>query len=472
MGWSSSVLELIGNTPMVELHSFDTGPCKLLVKLESLNPGGSIKDRIGRSMIDAAEKQGLISPGRSVLVEATAGNTGLGLAQNAALKGYRLILVIPDKMSQEKVKHLRALGAEVVMTRSDVGLGHPAYYQDLAKRIAAETPGGFYVDQFNNQANPLAHELTTGPEIWSQTEGAVTAVVCGVGSSGTITGLSRFFAKTGPHVEMVLADPVGSVLVDYIKSGKIGTAGSWLVEGIGEDFIPAIADFSKVKHGYSVSDEEAMNTTRQLLTREGILAGPSSGVLVASAVRYCQEQKSPGVVVTFICDTGNKYLSKVFDDRWMRDNGFLAGGFLAGGFPAGEKFGDLRDLIVNPASTGALISVAPSDSLASAFSRMRQGDVSQLPVIADGEIVGIIDESDVLLATQGNPDAFLTEAQSVMSSELVFVERTQNLEHVLSVLDQGLVALVKDELGFHGLITRSDVIAHLRNGYVKRQRGA
>jgi cystathionine beta-synthase len=178
------------------------------------------------------------------------------------------------------------------------------------------------------------------------------------------------------------------------------------------------------------------------------------------------------VVVTFICDTGNKYLSKVFDDRWMRDNGFLAGGFLAGGFPAGEKFGDLRDLIVNPASTGALISVAPSDSLASAFSRMRQGDVSQLPVIADGEIVGIIDESDVLLATQGNPDAFLTEAQSVMSSELVFVERTQNLEHVLSVLDQGLVALVKDELGFHGLITRSDVIAHLRNGYVKRQRGA
>ena len=246
------ILDLIGNTPLVAVRGLDTGPCRLLVKLESQNPGGSIKDRIGRSMIEAAERDGRIGPG-ATLVEATAGNTGLGLALVAAPKGYRLILVIPDKMSQEKLAHLSALGAEIVMTRTDVGRGHPQYYQDLAERITAETPGACYVNQFNNPANPLAHETTTGPEIWEQTEGRVDAIVCGVGSGGTLTGVSRYFARVAPQVEIVLADPAGSVLADFVRTGQIGTAGSWLVEGIGEDFVPPIADLSRVQRAYTIS---------------------------------------------------------------------------------------------------------------------------------------------------------------------------------------------------------------------------
>ncbi|HXN15403.1 MAG TPA: cysteine synthase family protein, partial [Usitatibacter sp.] len=237
---ANDLLALIGNTPLVEVTNFDTGLCRLFLKLENQNPGGSIKDRIGLSMIEAAERDGSLRPG-GTLVEATAGNTGLGLALVAARKGYRLILVIPDKMSQEKVFHLKAFGAQVVMTRSDVGKGHPDYYQDRAERIAAQTPGAIYVNQFANPANPRAHETTTAPEIWSQMNHDLDAVVCAVGSAGTITGLTRFFREAAPQVAMVLADPKGSVVADYVKTGRVGVAGSWLVEGIGEDFIPPIA---------------------------------------------------------------------------------------------------------------------------------------------------------------------------------------------------------------------------------------
>src|SRR6266436_4601518 len=254
MAVHQNVLDSIGNTPMVELTRFETGPCRLFAKLENQNPAGSIKDRIGLSLIEAAERDGKLGPG-GTLIEATAGNTGLGLALVAAQKGYRLILVIPDKMSQEKILHLRALGARAVITRSDVTKGHPEYYQDLAERIAAETPGAFYVNQFKNPANPLAHETSTGPEIWEQMHHDVDAVVVGVGSGGTLTGLSRFFARVQPDCEIVLADPEGSVLTGYIREKHIGTPGSWLVEGIGEDFVPEIADFSRVKKAYSIPDK-------------------------------------------------------------------------------------------------------------------------------------------------------------------------------------------------------------------------
>lgn len=337
MASHSNILQLIGNTPLVALRRMDTGCCELLVKLESHNPGGSIKDRIGRSMIEAAEMSGAVGPG-STLVEATAGNTGLGLALVAAQKGYRLILVIPDKMSQEKVFHLKALGTEVVMTRSDVGCGHPDYYQDLAERITRETPGAFYINQFANPANPLAHETTTGPEIWAQAEGRVDAVVCGVGSGGTLTGLSHFFARVAPNVEMVLADPVGSILAGYVHTGELGEAGSWLVEGIGEDFIPPIADLSRVRTAFSIGDAESLNTARELLRNEGILAGSSSGTLVAAALRYCREQTEPKRIVTLICDSGNKYLSKMYNDYWMADQGLQRS----------QVYGDLRDLIPAP----------------------------------------------------------------------------------------------------------------------------
>lgn len=318
---NQTVLNLIGNTPMVKVSHIDTGVCNLYLKLESANPGGSIKDRIGLSMINEAEKTGLIRAG-SVLVEATAGNTGIGLALVAAVKGYKIILAIPDKMSREKILHLKAMGAEVIITRSDVNKGHPEYYQDMAEQIAKETPNAFYINQFGNPANPMAHETTTGPEIFNQLNSKIDAVVCGVGSSGTLTGLTHYFQRVKPDVEMIVADPKGSVIKDFIMNGTFGEAGSWFVEGIGEDFIPPIADFSMTKKAYTITDEESFSTARSILHKEGILAGSSSGTLIAAAIKYCKEQKSPKNVVTFVCDTGNKYLTKMFDDIWLQDNGF------------------------------------------------------------------------------------------------------------------------------------------------------
>jgi cystathionine beta-synthase len=447
----SNVLELIGNTPLVELSRIDAGASQLLVKLENHNPGGSIKDRIGRSMIEAAELAGFIGPG-STLVEATAGNTGIGLALVAAQKGYRLTLIIPDKMSQEKVFHLKALGANVVMTRSDVGRGHPDYYQDLAERITRETPGAYYINQFNNPANPLAHETTTGPEIWAQAEHRLDAVVCGVGSGGTITGLSRFFAAVAPHVEIVLADPVGSILAGYIQTGQLGTAGSWLVEGIGEDFLPPIADLSRVRTAYSISDAESLDTARELLKQEGILAGSSSGTLVAAALRYCREQSQPKRVVTLVCDSGNKYLSKMFNDHWMADQGL----------GHGATYGDLRDLIPRRFADGAVVSVGPDEPLAVAYKRMRMYDVSQLPAVEQGKIVGLVDESDLLLAVSHHPAGFSQPVRNFMTTNLETVPRSATLERLQPIFEAGRVAIVADEAGFHGLITRVDVLNHLR----------
>jgi cystathionine beta-synthase len=288
-----AVLDQIGNTPLVRISRFDTGCCELWLKLESQNPGGSIKDRIGVAMIEAAERDGRLQPGGTV-VEATAGNTGLGLALVARAKGYRVVLVVPDKMATEKVLHLKALGAEVHVTRSDVGKGHADYYQDVAARLAASMPGAFFADQFNNPANPLAHETSTGPEIWAQMGHDVDAIVVGVGSGGTLTGLKRFFAKVQPATRFVLADPVGSILADYIKTGSFGELGSWAVEGIGEDFVPSIADLSGIAHAYSIPDEESFASARELLKREGLMGGSSTGTLLAAALRYCREQTAAG----------------------------------------------------------------------------------------------------------------------------------------------------------------------------------
>ena len=449
---AQKVLDLIGSTPLVEVARMDAGKCRLFLKMESQNPGGSIKDRIGVAMIAAAENDGKLKPGGTI-IEATAGNTGLGLALVAALKGYRLVLVVPDKMSREKIFHLKAMGAEVLLTRSDVGKGHPEYYQDMAERLARETPGSFFVNQFGNPANPHAHETTTGPEIWEQMDHKVDAVVFGVGSAGTMTGLSRYFAKVSPDTEMVLADPVGSVLADYVLTGKYGEAGSWIVEGIGEDFIPAIADFSRVKKAYSISDEEACKTVRDLLRKEGILAGSSSGTLIGAALRYCREQAEPRRVVSFVCDSGNKYLSKVFNDYWLMDQGFLKR----------EQYGDLRDLITRRHEEHATVTVAPDDKLMTAYARMKLYDISQLPVLDDGNVVGIVDEWDLLTAAQENPGRFRDPVRSAMTQRIETVGLKTPLKQLTEAFNKGHVAIVVDKGNFYGLITRMDVLNHLRN---------
>jgi cystathionine beta-synthase len=449
-----AILSMIGETPLVEITQFDTGPCHLFLKLENQNPTGSIKDRIALSMIEAAEEDGKLEPGGTV-IEATAGNTGLGLALVAAAKGYRVMLVIPDKMSQEKISHVKALGAEVVLTRSDVTRGHPEYYQDVAARLAGEIPGAFYVNQFGNPANPLAHERTTGPEIWEQMRHDVDAIVVGVGSAGTLTGLGRFFNRVKPRrgIEMVLADPKGSVLYEYVKTGKLVEAGSWAVEGIGEDFIPEIADMSLVTDAYEIDDEESFSVARELLRREGIFGGSSTGTLVAGALRYCREQEKPKRVVSFVPDTGNKYLSKMYNDFWMAEQGFIHR----------PPHGDLSDLISHRAEAGEVITVGPSDTLLTAFKRMRDADVSQLPVVdQSGRALGIIDESDVLVKVHRDSNLFKESVKNAMTDRLETLPPTAKINDLLEVFDRGRVAIVMDRDKFLGLITRTDLLSYLR----------
>jgi cystathionine beta-synthase len=292
----------------------------LFVKLESFNPGGSIKDRIALAMIERAERQGKIKPG-GTLVEATAGNTGVALVQIAILKGYKVLLVIPDKMSKEKISFLMAMGADIVITRSDVSKGHPEYYQDMAKRLASEMDNAVYIDQFENPANPKIHEEVTGPEIWTQMQHELDAIVCGVGTGGHLTGIGHYMKKNAPHVKMILADPEGSILTHYIKTGQLIEKNTkWLVEGIGEDYIPSICDLSVVDDSYTVTDAQSFAMARRLLKEEAIFGGSSSGTVVHAAVEYCRKQTQPKRVLTFIYDSGNKYMSKMYNDDWMKEH--------------------------------------------------------------------------------------------------------------------------------------------------------
>ena len=450
---AASALDLIGNTPIVELKGFDTGPCRLFVKLESANPGGSIKDRIALSMIEQAEADGSLRPGGTI-VEATAGNTGLGLAQVGLLKGYRLLLVVPDKMAREKIQHLRAMGVDVRITRSDVGKGHPEYYQDMAQAIAAKLNNAVYINQFENPANPRAHEATTGPEILAQMGGDVDAVVVGVGSGGTLTGLGRFFAKASPKTAMVLADPVGSILAPLVERGQHVKPGSWVVEGIGEDFVPKNCDLAFVKKAYEIPDSESIATARLLLTRAGILGGSSSGTLLAGALRYCREQTQPKRVVTLVCDTGSRYLSKVYNDSWIAEQGLAQR----------EMHGDLRDLIARSASAGETVTVGPDDTLLTAYNRMRQADVSQLPVLDEGRLIGLVDESDLLEAVEDRrPEArFNQPVSTAMTAKLHTLQANEPLEALLPIFERDEVAIVMEGKEFLGLITRIDLINYLR----------
>ena len=446
----SNVLDMVGRTPMLEVTHIDTGPCRLFLKLELMNPGGSIKDRIGISMIEEAEKRGDIKSG-DTLVEATAGNTGLGLALVAAQKGYHLILVLPDKMSQEKIFNLRAMGTEVVLTRSDVARGHPEYYQDLGKRIAEEK-GAYFINQFGNPDNPLAHEQTTAPEILEQMEGNVDAVVLGVGSSGTVSGFSKFLNENSPKTEIIIADPVGSIVAEYVNTGKFGESSSWLVEGIGEDFIPEIADFSAATKGYNISDAESFETARELLRKEGILAGSSTGTLLAAALKFCREQKEPKRVVTLACDTGNKYLSKLYNDFWLEDQGFIER----------EAHGDLRDLVGRPHGERATITVGPTDILTTAHNRLRNAGFSQLPVMDEGRLVGVVTEDAIIQFVFGKPELMNSPVEDAMQTAFIKLEKDTSINNLVAMLSVQPYAAVMDGDEFVGLITRSDVLNHLR----------
>ena len=452
----ASVLDLIGETPLIEVTRLDRGRCRLFLKLESANPSGSLKDRPARAMIEAAEADGRLKPAGTI-VEATAGNTGLGLALVGGRKGYRTLLVVPDKMAREKVLHARAMGAEVVSTRSDVGKGHPDYYQDLAAALAQRTPGAIYINQFANPANPRAHETATGPEIFRQMEGAIDAVVVGVGSGGMLTGIGRFMRSASPATAMVLADPQGSILAPYVETGRMIEPGSWAVEGIGEDFIPPNCDLSLVSKAYSIPDPESFAASRELLRAEGILAGSSSGTLLTAALRYCRAQDEAKRVVTLVCDSGAKYLSKVFNPSFLAQEGWS--------HP--DRHGTVRDVVINRYSEGTAIVVRPNDTLRTVFSRMRFSGVSQLPVIDEGgHVVGLVDESDVLAALLTDPGgaskAFELPVKDVMVTRLETISAEAPIADLVPLFRKDYTAIVMDRGEFVGVATRLDLINYFR----------
>ena len=447
-------LAAIGNTPMVELRNLDTGSCRLFAKLEQFNPGGSVKDRIALGMVEAAERDGRLKPGGTI-VEATSGNTGIGLALVAALKGYRMILVIPDKMSREKIQHGRALGAEVIVTRTDVPPGHPLQYQTMADEIAARTPGALYIRQHYNPDNPAVHEATTGPEIWDQMDGNVDAIVGGIGTAGTMTGLGRYFRKVAPDLKMILADPAGSLLAPYVQTGELTEPGAWVVEGIGEDELPPVGDMSLIDEAIIVGDRESLTAARDLLKAEGIMGGSSTGTIVAAAVEWCRRQTEPKRVVAIIPDSGDKYLSKMYDDHWMADQGFIER----------ETYGDLRDLIARRHDEHEDITVPPDTTLAIALGKMRLANISQLPVVQDERVIGLIDESDLLQRVLANTDmrgAFSDLVATAMTANLETLPPDASLSDVKATFDKGFVALIRDENQYWGLVTRTDLLNWLR----------
>ena len=406
-------------------------------------------------MIEAAERDGKIKPGGTI-VEATAGNTGLGLALAAIHKGYKLLLVIPDKMSQEKIFHLRAMGVDIVMTRSDVSKGHPEYYQDMAKRITAEMQAAgtsaHFIDQFSNPANPQTHEDWTAPEIWEQMGGKLDAVVVGVGSGGTITGMGRYFKRVAPHVDMVLADPKGSILNEIVNTGTHGPSGSWLVEGIGGDYVPANLDISLATKAYAIPDGEALLAARELLMKEGIMGGSSTGTLLATALRYCREQTAAKRVVTIVCDVGGKYLSKMYNDYWLVDQGIIER----------PTKGDLSDLVARRHGDRATITIKSDDTLQTAYARMKLYDFQQLPVLDNEKVVGIIDESDILMAVIGDESRFKTRVIEAMTEKIKTIQVSEPVAALLPIFDKGFVAIVQDGEKFLGLITRYDLLNYLR----------
>ncbi len=465
----SSVLEMIGNTPILELTKMDAGPCRLFAKLENMNPAGSIKDRIGRSMIEAAERDGKLDPSATIkptIIEATAGNTGLGLALVAGQRGYDLKVVVPDKMSDGKIQHLRAMGAEVILARSDVQKGHPDYYQDVAARLAAKTPNSVFINQFCNPDNAQAHYDTTAPELWNQLEpfGGVDAIVMGVGSGGSVTGCARYLKEKNPNITIILADPAGSILEPLVNRGVKVEPGNWLVEGMGEDFVPDICEIDLIDEAVAVTDGDSFHVARRLLMREGILAGSSTGCLVFAAESWAKRQTSPKNVVTFVCDQGSKYLSKMFNDFWMIDNGFIER----------EKRGDLRDLIARRHERLEDYTLKATDPVAQAIKTMELYGISQMAILDanTSDVAGILDESDVLMAVtnagSGGDEATLSRpVADFMTTRIETVSPSASIEQLLPIFRADRVAIVVDAdepegRRYLGLITRMDLIDYLR----------
>ncbi|NBX93967.1 MAG: cystathionine beta-synthase [Proteobacteria bacterium] len=446
-----NILEAIGNTPIVRLNQVTRGvPGELYAKCEFMNPGGSIKDRIGFHMMEVAEREGKIKPGGTV-VEATSGNTGMGLAIAAAIKGYRSVFVMPDKMSEEKRQNLRAFGARVVMTPTGVPPESPFSHYSVAERIAKETPNAYFMNQYENLSNRETHYLTTGPEIWRQTEGKIDAIVAGMGTCGTITGLGKFFKEKNPKIKIVGVDPKGSILKDLFETGKMPQSQSYKIEGIGEDKVPANLDFSVIDHIVRVEDKESMLMTRTLLTKEGVFAGTSCGAAVVGALRYMASVENPGRVLVILPDSGNRYLSKVYNDAWMMENSFLDR-------KTDNTIGDLIRLIHKAPK---IVSAKGEDSVESVVRTMRVEGVSQIPVMRGNEIVGVVSETELLRPLFAGEIKSSDKVEKLCKGEFALVEDIEPIARLNDLFSTGKVAIVMEAGMPKFVLTKIDLISFL-----------
>jgi len=449
MEFQENVLGLIGNTPLVKLNRLAKGvKAKVFAKMENLNPGYSVKDRIGVAMIDAAEKDGTLKPGGTI-IEATSGNTGIGLALAAAVKGYKCIFVMTDKASVEKSRYLKALGADVVITPVSAKPGTPDHYVSTARRIAAETPNSFYPDQYSNPANPEAHYRTTGPEVWEQTDGKITHFVAGLGTGGTISGTGRYLKEKNPAIKIIGADPYGSIFKTFKETGKLVEATPYLVEGIGQEIVPPNVHIKYVDEVINVTDSDSFELSRQLGRVEGIFCGGSTGTNLSAALRVASTLDENGIVVFIVCDTGEHYLTKHHSDEWLKEKRLLEPQKITAGLISGTK---------KPQAPKALVSVTPTDTVGEALAKMDELGLTQIPVLDEGRAVGALRENRVLAKVVRDRELLNTPVSEVMESSFPTVDVDASSTEVTRRLQISPAVLVEEYGRIVGIITRHDVL--------------
>lgn len=453
--YHETILTTMGNTPLVRLRNVARDcPAPVLAKLEYFNPGGSVKDRIGLGMVEAAEREGKLRPGGTI-VECTSGNTGMGLAMVAAIKGYRAVFCMPDKVSSEKVNLLKAFGAEVLLSPTAVEPESPESYYSVAKRIAAERPGAYLMNQYHNPANPEAHYQSTGPEIWEQTAGKITHFVAGMGTGGTISGVARYLKEKKPSVQVIGADPVGSILRHYHETGEMIEAHTYKIEGVGEDFIPTATDFKLIDKVISCGDVDGLNLTRRLAREEAIFVGGSSGMAAWVALQVAKALTPEHLVVVLLPDTGERYLTKVHNDAWMRDNHLLD--------PTATR---VADVVGSKASViPKLLSVQVGEPVRRALSMVEQHEVTQIPVFRGAEVVGTLYDHELLKSALQDSSVLDRPVESMMEEPLPLVRGEEPVEHVARLLTaRNPAVLVRENGTVVGILTRFDMFQFIAGG--------